>query len=291
MRLTLLAVHLVLSGMIGLMGYNNINKQERFCNFLMALFFPVGGYINVIILYLSRNKESKKIEDRDEIDNIHVLFTDRFNREKDTNIVSLEETLLINDTKIKRKQLLNSLKKDFSKYIDMLKIALRDEDVETSHYAASAIAEIKRNIELKLQRFSAEYEKNKFDIEILIKYEEVLEEYFKSGLFDEYSLRKVAFEYSQVLETLVKSSEENEAYHNKLINVLLKNREYEKAGKYCKDFLRNYETQNAYLANLRYYYLLKDKKNFDVVFNKLLKSPIKLSNNGLNTIRFWLDGA
>lgn len=283
--------HLLLSTLIAFMGFHKINKQERFCNFMMAIAFPVGGYIIVLILYLSRNKAAKEIDDEPEIENAHILFTDRFNREKDTNIIPLEETLLINNTKIKRQQLIDALKKDASKYIDMLKIALRDEDVETSHYAASAIAEIKRNLDLKLQAFSVEYEKSKLNTKLLKQYADVLEEYLNSGLLDEFNKKKTIFTYIKVLENLIENQEEMEVYYYKLINALFDSREIEKAEKYCKVFLENYENEDAYLVNLKYYYLIKDKKSFDKVFKKLLKSPIRISNKGLNIIRFWLEGA
>lgn len=282
--------HLLLSSLIYFLGFNKINKQERFCNFILSISFPVGGYITGLILYLSRNMDSKEIDDEADIEDAHVLFTDRFNSEKEINIIPLEETLLINDTKMKRQQLIDALKKDASKYIDMLKIALRDEDVETSHYAASAIAEIKKNLDLKLQKFSVEYEKNKFDIKLLKEYVDVLEEYLGSSLLDEFSRKKTIVTYIRVLENLIKVQEVKAVYYKKLINALLDTREMERAERYCITFLKEYENEDAYLVNLKYYYLIRDKKSFDTVFKKLLKSPIRLSNRGLNIIRFWLEG-
>ncbi|WP_432402845.1 hypothetical protein [Wukongibacter sp. M2B1] len=282
--------HLLLSSLIYFLGFNKINKQERFCNFILSISFPVGGYITGLILYLSRNMDSKEIDDEADIEDAHILFTDRFNSEKEINIIPLEETLLINDTKMKRQQLIDALKKDASKYIDMLKIALRDEDVETSHYAASAIAEIKKNLDLKLQKFSVEYEKNKFDIKLLKEYVDVLEEYLGSSLLDEFNRKKTIVTYIRVLENLIKVQEVKAVYYKKLINALLDTREMERAERYCITFLKEYENEDAYLVNLKYYYLIRDKKSFDTVFKKLLKSPIRLSNRGLNIIRFWLEG-
>ncbi|WP_432666258.1 hypothetical protein R9X47_07930 [Wukongibacter baidiensis] len=282
--------HLVLSCLIAFLGLDKINKQERFCNFIIALFFPVGGYITVLILYLSRNKNPKEIENEPDIEDALILFTERFDRQRDTNIVPLEETLLINDTKVKREQLINALKKESSKYIDMLKVALRDEDVETSHYAASAIADIKGKLDLKLQAFSVEYEKNKLDTDVLKQYADTLEEYLNSNLLDEYARRKTIFTYIGVLENLLKSHGSNSDYYNRLINVLYEVNEIDKAKKYCKEYLENCKDEGAYLANLKYFYLIKDKTGFNDVFDSLLGSSIKLSNKGLSIIRFWLDG-
>lgn len=282
--------HLVLSCFFAVMGLNKINKQERFCNFIIALFFPIGGYIAVLILYVSRNRNVKEIQNEPDLEDALILFTERFDRQRDTNIVPLEETLLINDTKVKRQQLINALKKESSKYIDMLKVALRDEDAETSHYAASAIAEIKGKLDLKIQAFSVEYEKNKLDIGVLKQYADVLEDYLNSNLLDEYARRKTIFTYIGVLENLLNSHGRNSDYYNRLINALYETKEIDKAKKYCKDYLENCKDEGAYLANLKYFYLIKDKNGFDEVFNSLLGSSIKLSNKGIGIIRFWLDG-
>jgi len=282
--------HLVLSCLMAFIGSNRINKQERLSNFIISLFFPVGGYISVLILYLLRNKSTKEIDDEPPIEETVVLFADRINVEKETNIVPLEEILLINDTKIKRQQLIDTLKKDFSKYLDMLKIALKDEDVETSHYAASAVSEIKRNLDLKFQALSVQYEKNKSDMKLLKEYAGVLEEYLNSSLLDETSRKKILITYVQVLKNILKSHEKDAVYCNKLINALFEAGELEKSGTYCKAFLENNETEDAYLINLKYYYLIKDKSSFDIILKKLKKSSVKLSNKGINIVRFWSEG-
>ncbi len=283
--------HLVLSCLIFFIGANRINKQERFCNFIISLFFPIGGYILVLLLYISRKRRTKDIDNKVDIEDALILFTDRFDRQKDTNIVPIGETLVINDKKVKRQQLIEVLKKESSKYIDMLKVALRDEDVETSHYAAAAIVEIKGKLDLKLQAFSVEYEKNKLDIGLLKEYADVLQEYLSSDLMDKFARKKYIFTYIELLEKLLSHDRENADYYNRLINALYETGKIDEMGKYCKTYLENCRDENAYLLNLKYYYLKKDKKAFDVIFNNLLKSPIKLSNRGINIIRFWLDGA
>lgn len=285
-----LLIHLLVSVSILYVGKNKLNRQERFSNLLLALFFPVGGYVIVLMLYLTWSKRTKRIIDYDDIEDNLMLFTDRLNRERDTNVVSLEETLFINETKVKRHQMLEVLKKDFRKYIDMLRIALRDEDIETSHYAASAIDEIKRDLDLRLQILSVEYEKNKYDDELLEQYADMLEEYLNSGLLNEYDYRKIAFTYTQVLENLLKIRVDKGDYYYRLVTILFKMGELQELKELCKNFLKEYESENAYLVNLKYYYLMKDKGNFDMVLKRLKESSIKLSDRGLNIIRLWTDG-
>jgi hypothetical protein len=275
------------------LGINKINKQERFCNFMITLFFPIVGHWVVLILYLLRDKKVKNIEMEDMEEQLHILFTDRFSRERDTRIVPLEETLFMNDTKVKRYQLLDAMKRDSSGYIDVLKIALRDEDVETSHYAASAIDKIKREFDLKLQQFSVEYEKNKKEEKLLIGYSDILEEYINSKLLDEeeHEYKIIIGTHIQVLENILKVTQNKEIYYKKIIDLLFTIKDLERANKYCKEFIKNYKTENAYISNLRYYFVVRDKENFQKCFDELLKSSIKLSNKGIEIIRFWLEAS
>jgi len=288
-----LKIHLLMSVFMLFLGISKINKQERFCNFMITLFFPVGGQLLVLTLYLLRDRKVKAIEEEDDEEQLHILFTDRFSIERDTMIVPLEETLLMNDTKIKRHQFLDAMKRDSSGYIDILKIALRDEDVETSHYAASSMDKIKREFDLKLQKFSVEYEKNKIEEKVSKEYSELLDEYINSRLLDEDELeyKIIMGTHIGVLENILGITEDKDIYYEKIIDILFKIKDLEKASQYCEEFIENYKTENAYMANLRYYFLIKDKENFEKCFGNLLKSSIKLSNKGLEIIRFWLEAS
>lgn len=281
--------HLALSILAAFLG-SKTNKQERFTYFIIALFFPVGGLITVLTLYFSRSHNIKEIDEAPEIKNTVVLFADRINIEKEINIVPLEETLLINDPRIKRQQLIDTLKKDFGSYIDRLKIALRDEDIETSHYAASAVSEIRRKLDLRIQAFAVLYEKDKADPEVSKEYAAALEEYLNSKLLEDNRRKQMIYTYIHVLEAIVAGEEGSPDYYSKLIMALFESGDYEKAGKYCKVYLEEYENEEAYILNLKYNFLIRDKNTFDIILNSLKKSPVKLSNKGINIVRFWLDG-
>ncbi|MDT3700459.1 MAG: hypothetical protein RO469_13690 [Thermincola sp.] len=282
--------HLLLSVIIAFIGVNRINKQERFANFCISLFFPVGGWITILILYLFKDKRIKEIDDETEEDSPVTLFAERVDMDKERNVVPLEEALLINDTKTKRQQLIDTLKKDFSQYVDMLKTAVRDDDVETSHYAAAAVTEIKRKLDLKIQEFSVRYEKEKQDLEIAKGYAGVLEEYIHSNLLDEINKKKVMFTFIHVLENILNSCPGDSKFYKILINSLLEAGEMDKAGEYCRVYLENCADEEAFLVNFKYFYLMKDKPSFDQLLKKLQSSNVRLTSKGVQVIRFWVDG-
>lgn len=284
-------IHLALSSVIALIGRNKINIQERFSNFCLSFFFPVGGYIAVLVLYLLRNKETKEMDDPLKIKNTVMLFNDRANFERDVNIVPLEEALIVNDVKVKRQQLIDTLKKDFSKYTYMLSTALKDQDIETSHYAASAITEIKRELDLRVQEISVEYEKDKSSIKLGKKYVEALKEYLDSNLLDQTGRKIMTGTYIRVLESIVQSCENDTDYDIQLINALFETGELDMAGNYCASLLEKHESEDAYILNLKYSYLTKDKARFYSILRRLQSSPVKLTDKGIDIVRFWLEGA
>lgn len=80
---------------------------------------------------------------------------------KEINLVSADEALILNESKIRRKLIIDLVKESSTDYISILKKALENEDTEVSHYAATAIAEFKNYFISTIQQKSVEYEKIK----------------------------------------------------------------------------------------------------------------------------------
>jgi len=273
------------------MGIGKIHKQERVCNVVWAFFLPIGGYLLVIALYLLRNRTSKELEEEEEEEMGRlILFTDKVDKRKEMNTVSLEETLSMEDVSEKRQQLISALKKDVSKHIDKLRLALRDSDSETSHYAASAISELKRNLELQIQSFTVEHEENKGNIEFEKDYREILIEYINSGFLDVVTKKRVQYTFIEVLETLIEGLEDNETYYFEIINTLTELKEIEKAREYCNKLIEVYEDEDVFITIMNYYYQIKDKEGLLKTLDSMKNSPIKLTQRGISIIRTWMSG-
>lgn len=81
----------------------------------------------------------------------------RLREENDHDIVPLEEALLINDPEKRRKLIIDILNDDPSKYIELLEKARMNEDVEVVHYAITAMVELSKDYDSKLQTFERTY--------------------------------------------------------------------------------------------------------------------------------------
>lgn len=102
-------------------------------------------------------------------------------REGDDGVVPLEEALIVNDPADRRSLMLSMLTEDPDAYLAQLQAAKLNDDVEVAHYAATAVAQISKESDLKLQQLERAF---KIDpsAQNLNEYCDFLGEYLDSGL-------------------------------------------------------------------------------------------------------------
>lgn len=72
--------------------------------------------------------------------------------EDDAGVVPLEEALIVNDPAFRRRLMLSMLTEEPDAYLAQLQAAKLNDDVEVAHYAATAVAQISKESDLKLQQ-------------------------------------------------------------------------------------------------------------------------------------------
>lgn len=285
---------------LAFLGYELFRKQRGLLSsasrFLIIVFFPVLG---LVYLFVSDRMEREGKQDMaSELENIFTIEKQelniyrKINSQKEMNIVPLEESLLINDAKTKRRLLLDALKEESLQRISLLEMAIKDDDTETSHYAASALVEVKRNLMLDLQQLEIRYESAPFDRSILVAYTEVLKKFLSIRLMDQRTYRKYFHLYSTLLSRLLELDPKEEQYFVDKINCDLQDQDYEQAERYCQLFLQAFShSETPYLMKLKYYYEMKNAQGLNRTLQELKSSSVKLSNHGLKMVRFWGNGA
>ena len=73
-------------------------------------------------------------------------------READAGVIPLEEALIVNDPADRRRLMLSMLTEEPDAYLVQLQAAKLNDDVEVAHYAATAVAQISKESDLKLQQ-------------------------------------------------------------------------------------------------------------------------------------------
>lgn len=99
-------------------------------------------------------------------------------------IVPLEEAFLINAPQKRRELMMNLLRSDPRKYLDLLLLARFNEDPETAHYATATLTEVQRQMQLEIQQIQTQMQKEPDNEQLYQTYVDKLEEYVQSGLLE-----------------------------------------------------------------------------------------------------------
>lgn len=269
------------------------SREEMALKMIIVLAMPFIGFLFLLITGFFENQTRARgyLESEPSHYDAHkkrVILPDTLNYEKEINTVPVEEALIINDSSVKRVLIIDLLKEDAEKYIGILKKALTDEDTETSHYAATAIAQIRQQFNTAIQDLNEKYCEDNTNIDNLIEFSDVLKKYLDSGLLDSKSYQKKLVLFSEVLEKLIEKYTPEEKYFIYKINCELDLGNSKAASIYCKKYKEVYKgSENVYLAYLKLFYSTYSYKSITDLIQKLKKSPDKISGDLLKSVRFW----
>ena len=105
-------------------------------------------------------------------------------RHEADRLVPLEEAFLINEPKKRRELMMDLLRSEPRKHLDLLLLARFNEDPETAHYATATLTEVQRQMQLELQQMQTALLKNPQDAKTRLAYIELLNGYVDSGLLE-----------------------------------------------------------------------------------------------------------
>lgn len=259
---------------------------------MLVVCLPIFGLVLSLLQDFAARKDTaiddgrfKELIDKDETER----FFDRVNVSKEVNLLPLEEALIVNETSTRRRLLLDVLKEDMEEsMIPLLKQAVNNEDTETSHYAVTAVMEIKRKLLLSIQKWSVRYEEDKSNPEIMLEYANAIKNYTMSGFMDKRTQMSHKLNYVKLLQQLLKTEAVSEKLYCETIDSMKVLERFDEALRYSNQFrVRFPESEEAYLSELDLYYTLKMKEPFYETLASLKASKILVSNRGLNIIRYW----
>ncbi|WP_042461048.1 hypothetical protein [Neobacillus dielmonensis] len=271
-------------------------KENILIKSLLITFFPFLGFLLVVYLFKpikSDNSQPRSTHDgNDEPITViegEISLYKTIDVESEINFVPIQEALLLNDNSIKRKLMIHSLKENSIGNPIVLEKALKCDDSETSHYAATAIMEMKRKLMNSIQELASVLEERPNDPEVLISYAEVIKTYINSGFLDEGTYKQYQSLQSSVLERILLSEQSQKQHYIDKIDCDLNLRAYDKAAYFCEKFLAEYPNDEmAYITAMKLQYKLSNSQKLQDILTTLKKQPVKLSAQGLSLIRFWL---
>ena len=266
-------------------------RRRHFLTFIFMCALPLVG---IIITFFSklRLKNTKRDIDfynkYEAVDDGIIVPSGH-----DLNATSVKDVLLFNDVMTRRETVLDIFRGDAAQYVKEFKMALNDPDTEVSHYASSALTEIKRKYDNTVILLRKSVEDDPTNLQLKIQYASVLTAYIECKIMD----RSNEVRYQNVYCGLVdefweQGREERDGVSMNLykywILYLQQIGQHDKAYFMSQQLLDRFNNEEIYFSVLEFYYNYDYKKEFFDTVERLRRSTIRLSKENLTTLRFFL---
>ena len=288
--LCLLILHMLICAAVYAGMQTHVLKTAP-CMLPVVIFVPVWGLICCLILHFkifikADGKKDTGLERLKINEAVYRSFLPE-NHGDSRRIVPLEEALLINDSKIRRDLILDILNDRPGDNMDALLTARMNEDTEVVHYATSAMTELSKSYDQKLQEMEQAYAANPEDPKTIEDYCGLIREYLSQGLaqgrLEELWLERCR----QLLEKIVDRAPALKDCCS-LVRICLRLKEYERAAQLLKDMSRRWENEGDYhMLMVEYYALLGQGEDLFAQIREIETRHIYLSRDQEERLRFW----
>lgn len=287
----LLAVHLVISALVFLGIQFHILKVHKYM-FFVALLVPFWGVLTVLILHfqiffraddsIDVGVEKLKLESE--------LYRSVTVDEKKiaANTVPIEEALVVNSAKERRTIIMDVLNDNPKEYIQFLQKAGNNDDTEVVHYAVTAMVEISKENDYKLQEFERQHFLEPENIAVLAQYTDFLwsclsqnlmqgqVEVLNRELFSVLMEKKLALETGSVTD------------FRRVVENELRRKNYTQAAEFLRMMQTFYpDREEYYLSRLDYLASLGRGEEIKQLIQEINKKHIYLSSSTKGVLAFW----
>lgn len=210
-------------------------------------------------------------------------------REGDAGVVPLEEALIVNDPSDRRRLMLSMLTEDPDAYLAQLQAAKLNDDVEVAHYAATAVAQISKESDLKLQQLERAF-KTDPSTENLDAYCDYLGEYLASGLAEGRVEQIQRQQYARLLARRYER-EDGAALRIRYATALADAGELDEAEAVITQLVAEVpDDQEAWMLCLRLAVMRRDGEAVQQVIDAIDNQHVYLSAENRDKLAFWRDG-
>lgn len=287
----LLIVHLIISALVFLGIKFNILKVHKYM-FFVALFMPFWGVLTVLILHfqiffdaddqIDVGVEKLKLESElyksVTIDETKVA----------ANTVPIEEALVINSAEERRTIIMDVLNDNPKEYIEFLQKAGNNDDTEVVHYAVTAMVEISKENDYKLQDYERQLSLNPDDVTILEKYTDFLWSCLSQNLMQgqvEVLNREL---FSTLMQKKMMLSPESITDFKRVVENELKRKNYTLASESLRNMYSLYsDREEYYLCRLNYLASLGRGEDIKALIKEIYKKQVYLSSSTKEALAFW----
>lgn len=210
-------------------------------------------------------------------------------REDDDGVVPLEEALIVNDPGDRRRLMLSMLTEDPDAYLAQLQAAKLNDDVEVAHYAATAVAQISKESDLKLQQLERAF-KTDPSAQNLNVYCDYLGTYLASGLAEGRVAQIQRQQYARLLARRCER-EDGLALRVRYATALADAGEVDEAEDVAERLVADApDEQGVWMLCLRLAVLRRDGEMVQRVIDAVDKQHVYLSAENREKLAFWREG-
>lgn len=209
--------------------------------------------------------------------------------EGDAGVVPLEEALIVNDPSDRRRLMLSMLTEEPDAYLAQLQAAKLNDDVEVAHYAATAVAQISKESDLKLQQLERAF-KTDPNAQNLDAYCDYLGEYLASGLAEGRVEQIQRQQYARLLARRCER-EDGAALRIRYATALADAGELDEAEAVITQLVAEVpDEQEAWMLCLRLAVMRRDGEAVQQVIDAIDNQHVYLSAENREKLAFWRDG-
>lgn len=267
--------------------------SQAVCEFIICVSIPVFGILYLLLGNMLHKFAYNNIGESEYLKEklVHLKVGVGAVKQYMANVIPLSDALYLDDVVNKRELLTNAIRQDTLTDHRLLFKAVRDNDREISHYAASMLTAMLENMETELFRLEQQLQAQPDNYECQIAYVEQMAEYLTIYLLEPLRKAKYLQQYRLVLWKLINSPFAKEQHYANLFDCELNLGNYVQAEALCQQYLQDAAgNEEPYLLYIKLYQHLKNYKALHQKLSELKSCPICLSPKALNIIRFWDRG-
>lgn len=210
-------------------------------------------------------------------------------READAGVIPLEEALIVNDPADRRRLMLSMLTEEPDAYLAQLQAAKLNDDVEVAHYAATAVAQISKESDLKLQQLERAF-KTDPSSHNLDAYCDFLGAYLDSGLAEGRVAQIQRQQYARLLARRCER-EDGPALRIRYVTALADVGVIDKAEDVASQLVIDApDEQDVWMLSLRLAVMRRDGDEVHRVIEAIDKQHVYLSAANREELAFWRNG-
>ncbi len=287
----LLGVHILIVILAFFLKRKNMLKID-YLMWVVVLCIPVWGLFSAVIIsfMVKRGLVGRNSKDLEVMHgNMEIQKSLMVEAPEGENVVPLEDALIMDDSATKRSVMLDVLMSNTEGYLSVLSQARMNEDVEVVHYATTAMVELSKDYELRLQEYSSEYARDPEKEGLLDEYIMFLEQYISSNIIQGQLLEIQKNTLMQLLMEKVNRNPSPETYE-RFIMALLENKQFSIADEALNRMEKAYPGDDrAFKLRFRFYYETGSGQALREMISRVRNSDEYYSREIRDLVNLWDD--